>query len=305
VIGFEEHMLKAGEKKAGSPAQNVSQSTEGDSVILAEGSNKYSISGKTGFVTSITRGGKEILAAPLKPHFWRAMTDNDRQGTNPNLERLPQWKWREALNKAEFLGLKENGSAAVTASWKLPTVASALTVKYQIGEAEKLTVSMKLVRDNLDTLLPRFGVSLGLLKGYQNSEFYGRGAVETQWDRKSGTYLEHNSNPIEALRYDYARPQESGTRVDTRYLTLNGHQVPNLTFRSHPHFDFSIWPYTEENLEKAAHPTDLKDAGFWTLHIDKRQMGIGGDDSWTRRAFPMKKYRLESFGKELNFEFSF
>ena len=99
------------------------------------------------------------------------------------------------------------------------------------------------------------------------------------------------------------RPQESGTRVDNRYLSLTG-EIPRLTFLSEPHFDFSLWNYTEETLEAAAHPTDLKDAGYWTLHLDKRQMGVGGDNSWSAKALPLPQYRLESFGKTLNFEFS-
>ena len=32
----------------------------------------------TGLLSSLKRGGVEILAGPLHPHFWRAPIDNDR-----------------------------------------------------------------------------------------------------------------------------------------------------------------------------------------------------------------------------------
>lgn len=304
LVAFDEFMVRPGKPVTGEPATDTTTESTEKEIVLSEGSSRYVVSTETGFLTSVQREGKELLAAPMKPHFWRHWTDNDRQSVKPVYERLPQFKWMDALANAKLEGVTLEGKEVVV-KWQLPTVSSALTMRYQTQEKDRLTVSMKLVRDKLDTLLPRFGISAGLPKDYQTARFYGRGQVETQWDRKSGTLLEEYRLPIGSLRYDYARPQESGTRADTRWLTLEGRDVPQVTFRAFPHFDFSLWNYTEENLKAALHPTDLEDAGYWTLHLDKRQMGIGGDDSWTSKALPMPKYRLESFGKEIDFSFSF
>jgi beta-galactosidase len=180
-----------------------------------------------------------------------------------------------------------------------------LELTYSVPVAGRLNVAMSMTRDDLDSLLPRFGVTFGLDQAYAEAEFYGRGRVENQWDRKSGTPLEFNRVALGDLAYDYVRPQESGARTDNRWLELSGESVPTLRFEADPQFDFSIWPHTAKTLENADHTTDLTPAGFWTVQIDKRQMGVGGDNSWHPKAMPLPPYRLESFGKQLDFELEF
>lgn len=304
-IAFDEKVLLTEEgpyTKKGSLEHTITE--EGDHFLIRQTAREYQISKKDGSLTSVKWKGKETLASPMKPHFWRALTDNDKRGTNPKYEKLPQWKWKDALNQAKLETVTKDGET-VLVTMKLPTVESWLAVRYTPGTSNDFTVNMKLVRKNLDTILPRFGITAGLVKEFQIAQFYGRGRTETQWDRKSGTPLELSKMPITDLRYDYARPQESGLRSDVRFLNLTGEGLQSLRLSATPHFDFSIWPYTEETLEAAKHPTDLKDAGFWTLHLDKRQMGVGGDDSWSLKSLPIPKYRLESFGKEIDFEFTF
>ncbi|MFW2384633.1 MAG: glycoside hydrolase family 2 TIM barrel-domain containing protein [Akkermansiaceae bacterium] len=277
---------------------------EGDFFLIKQSAREYRISKKTGFLTSVKWNGREILTAPMKPNFWRPLTDNDKRSTNPKYEKLPQWKWKAAVEKAELETVKQDGQE-ILVTLKLPSVSSSLAIRYSPGTQNDLAVKMKLVREKLDTIMPRFGVTAGLIADFEDFSAYGRVRNETHWDRKSGTPLESAEGSISSLRYDYARPQESGNRTDVRSLSLSGENVQPLTFSTSTHFDFSIWPYTSEVKEAAKHPTDLTEAGYWTLHIDKRQMGIGGDDSWSLKSLPIPKYRLESFGKELDFEFTF
>ncbi len=262
---------------------------------------RYQFSRKTGFLTSIERDGQEILAAPLKPHFWRALTDNDRQSTSPKYEKLPQFPWQQALQNAELkeVAYRHRGVRSI---WNLPSVSATLTMNCQVQQDGRLHIKLAMQRGNLSSLLPRFGLTAGLQASYTTSLFYGRGRSETHWDRKSGTPLELLEVPLSELPYDYARPQENGNRVDNRHLTISGGELPVLNFQGKPHFDFSIWPYTEETLSAAEHPQDLTEAGFWTINLDLRQMGVGGDDSWSQKALPMAQYRLESLGKNLSFE---
>lgn len=304
TVAFDEHIITPKPPLVPSgPILELKQEDSETHFTLTVEKASYQISRSTGFLTSIKRGEDEVLASPLKPHFWRAWTDNDRYSTDPKVyPSRPQFLWKEALENAELLQTSFK-DRSVSALWELPTVSATLAVIYEVLSNGHLKVSLTLERENLDTVLPRFGITAGISPAYTQATFYGRGRTETQWDRKSGTPLELNSIAIADLRYDYVRPQESGTRVDNRYLSLTG-EIPRLTFLSEPHFDFSLWNYTEETLEAAAHPTDLKDAGYWTLHLDKRQMGVGGDNSWSAKALPLPQYRLESFGKTLNFEFS-
>ncbi len=305
IIAFDEKVIRKAKPQLVPAIEIITNHSETEThFIMMHADRVLEISKKDGSLTSFKIADKEILASPMRPHFWRALTDNDRQSVRPVFEKLPQWKWKDALDKAEIEGVKKEGETIV-ATMKLPTVGAWLSVRYAPAHLEGVTVSLKLVRDNLETLLPRLGFTAGIVADYKDTRFYGRGRTETQWDRKSGTPLELNEMSITDLRYDYGRPQESGSRTDVRFLHLTGEGVPALKFTSSPHFDFSIWPYTEENLNTALHPIDLKDAGYWTLHLDKRQMGIGGDNSWTPKALPLPKYRMESFGKEIDFGITF
>ena len=304
LVAFDEKVLKQAAPESLDRSTTIEIVETEHYFEIEEGKSSYQVSRQDGSLISAKRNGVEILASPLKPHFWRALTDNDRQSVRPNLKNLPQWKWREAFAKAEVEGVKAERDQIV-ATMKLPEVGAWLAIRYQVEGSNTLSMSMKLVRGNLETLMPRFGITVGLVSGYEKARFYGRGATETHWDRKSGTPLALSEMPIVDLRYDYGRPQESGNRSDVRFLELFGGGLPRLKVIAHPHFDFSIWSYTEENLENAKHPTDLKDAGYWTLNVDKIQMGVGGDDSWSPKALPMRKYRLESLGKELDFKFTF
>jgi beta-galactosidase len=42
--------------------------------------------------------------------------------------------------------------------------------------------------------------------------------------------------------------------------------------------------------KKQQHPTDIKKRNFVTLHVDLKQRGVGGDNSWG--ALPHEQYRL-------------
>ena len=42
-------------------------------------------------------------------------------------------------------------------------------------------------------------------------------------------------------------------------------------------FEFSVLPYSIEKLEKATHLHELVKDGYYTVNIDGKQRGVGGD----------------------------
>ena len=91
--------------------------------------------------------------------------------------------------------------------------------------------------------------------------------------------------------YSYDRPQESGNRSDCRTATLNMGEV-SLVAEGKPKFNFSVWPYSMENIEKANHTYDLKSDGTYTVNLDYQQIGVGGDNTWSPKVLALEKYRL-------------
>jgi beta-galactosidase len=54
----------------------------------------------------------------------------------------------------------------------------------------------------------------------------------------------------------------------------------------------SVWPFSEAALEQAKHINELSHEGLLTINIDHRIAGVGGIDSWSSKAAPIKEYRL-------------
>ena len=63
-------------------------------------------------------------------------------------------------------------------------------------------------------------------------------------------------------------------------------------------FGFNVWPWSQEELERARHVEDLAEHGVLTVNIDAAQMGVAGDNSWGALAHdehlvkPGREYRL-------------
>ena len=82
-----------------------------------------------------------------------------------------------------------------------------------------------------------------------------------------------------------------------------GKKATGIRIDSPEHFEFSLWPYDAEQLDKAMHPHELIRSGFYTLNLDLIHAGVGGTDSWTANANPIRKYQVPA--GEYVFDFSF
>ena len=72
----------------------------------------------------------------------------------------------------------------------------------------------------------------------------------------------------------YVRPQATGNRTDVRWVNLTDEAGNGLTFRSDKHFQFSVIPFTDMNVDKATHINELKRTGVVTVHLDAEQPGV-------------------------------
>jgi beta-galactosidase len=92
----------------------------------------------------------------------------------------------------------------------------------------------------------------------------------------------------------YVMPQENSNRTDVRWMSLSNKENQGLMVVADSLLSMSAWPCTEDNINMAKHTNELKDAGFITLNIDLRQMGVGGNTSWPNDAAPIEKYQIKA-----------
>jgi len=299
-VAFEQIKLPSG------PPEDVSASLMGTrgmyqetpaALVLFRDKGEVYVDPETGIITRYVLNGNEVFAAPLTPNFWRAPTDNDRPA-GLTKEYAP---WR---NASPTLTGKIYADDALTLTRTYLEGRVTETVRISLTDNGRLVVDHTLAKSTSEggsIGLFRYGLQTEISKSYVNSEWYGRGPFESYADRKHAARIGRHMLPTDQLTTDYILPQENGNRSDVSLLQLSGPGVPALEIKGN--FDFSIWPYTQSTLEAALHTFDLTPATNYTLNLDYGQAGVGGDDSWTRRARPYPEHLL-TLKKPLRYSFT-
>ncbi len=251
----------------------------------------------SGLMTALRREGHDLLRSAPRPSFWRAPTDNDF-GSD---QQLRSGVWRRAgenrVRRLDSLRVDSVSTAVrVSSHFTLTEVSARYDLSYTLHGDGTVVVDAAL-RDVDEDLpeIPRFGLAMTLPGTMDGVTWYGRGAHESYWDRRSGAAVGRYSSRTDSLYHPYARPQETGNRADTRWVSLRDDEGWGLLAVGLPRLDFTALPYTVSDLDEGEakrqrHTVDLPRHDYVALHIDERQQGLGGDNSWG--AVPHRRYTL-------------
>ncbi len=250
-----------------------------------------SISKLSGELTSYITNGVEQMEAPLQPNFTRAGVDNDYRGANSKDFKKSNNFWgaltTKLVTKDVSLSLNDEYIKEVSVIRELNKEVK-LVIKYQVNALGHLEVMMDMTADETLPDLIRFGMTMGASSKYINTTYYGNGPYESYSDRKRGAEVDEFTFATEMLSYNYAMPQENGNRTDVRWVKLAADKKTGLQISGDSHFNFSVSPYAQDNLDKAKHPYDLKKQGYYTLNIDLVQAAIGGTLSYRLVPYELK-----------------
>lgn len=305
--GWDQFLLSPAKHTANINSSGVLSAYDREDVYTVTGKNFSVAFGKNnGSIRSFIHKGKEMLAAPLMPNFWRVPTDNDLAVGNQLFKSMRVWK--EAASKMKLTSWevteKEAGHHTASAVYQLPVDNSRLTMTFTVSGEGKLAVEMHLSKGSQTPPMPRFGMQGEIPATFEKVTFYGKGPHESYWDRKEGARLGQFTMPLSEIPYRYVFPQENGNRSDVRWMNIIGGKT-NLRVQGKDSFDFSVWPWSMENLEKATHINELESRNVYTLNIDYKQVGLGGDDSWSSQAAAHPQYRLSGENYSFSFQMEF
>ncbi|WP_373060146.1 glycoside hydrolase family 2 TIM barrel-domain containing protein [Zunongwangia sp. H14] len=240
----------------------------------------------------------EVISEFPEPYFWRAPTDNDFGNKMP--EKLGVWKKATNENptvKNVEVGDKTAEGLPVTVEFQLAEVDVPYTVEYLIKPGGDIQVTSKIDMTGKDLPeLPRFGMRMVLPGDYQNLFYYGRGPWENYQDRNTSSFVGKYEDKVEnQFTWTYIRPQESGYKTEVRWLALRDNQGKGIKIEGQQPLGFSALNIPTEQLDPGnwksqKHPTDLEPQDKVFLHLDLKQRGLGGDNSWG--ALPHEQYRL-------------
>ena len=279
----------------------------------------------TGFLSSLTWRGKELLLEPLRPNFWRAPTDNDFGNY------MHEWAavWRQASRRCSLRSLSVDGPEGSRATMTTEHVCAdnglrpvaTWTTRWVIHASGRLDADNRFEKIGEPPLVPRVGMNVEIVPGLDRVEWFGRGPFENYVDRRLAAHIGRYGNRVADHYVPYMRPQENGYKTGVRWLSLSdaseaallvvagdapaarGESPGLLGFSVHhnrledfvPPVKIAITgedgPSAAENPNRVnMHVNDIQPLQLISLNIDHGQMGLGGNDSWGART--LRKYSL-------------
>ena len=208
------------------------------------------------------------------------------------------------------------GAAHIAAKYHLQDSVN-VTMDYRISEDGSLYVKGHLSAPASAPELFRIGLEFAMNGSFDNLDYYGLGPFENYCDLKAAARLGHYHSKVgEQYNWSYIRPQESGNHEDLRFIRLTDGNGAGLFALSDTLFSGSALPLSREELDLSIHQAgdihtpapltwaknyhsyellplaclDDRSRGNTWVHLDTRQMGVGGINTWG--ALPLEKYRI-------------
>jgi beta-galactosidase len=290
VVGWEQFELTP-PRALPIAAKGVVPVEAGDAIRLAAGDAVLEIDRATGLVRRYARGGTTLLTGGA-PDFWRAPTDNDI-GTGVTKSHA-MWKQFSESRRLDALTI-EGDAIMVRHDMGVGSVKMATRWTMAADGTVRSDVTFTPVRATLPDPI-RVGLSFRTPPTLNRVRWYGRGPHETYADRKTGGLIAEWQGALANQYHGYARPQESGTKQDVRWIALTGTRTgtdtPGLRVTGAQPLSVNALPFPYADLSTLKHSSDIRPHGDGTLMIDAAQAGVGGDTGWSPDGRPHMPYRI-------------
>ncbi len=305
--------FRVSKKKNVSVTQLPELQTEvkGDEIIMSGDKFKTIFDKTKGIFSSYKYDNKELFNNSPQPNFWRAPADNDRGGG----ENSYAYRWeKEGLDSLDFkIDSIQINDADSQSKTSITVAGSATTTNGTIHFLKAFTVygngdihvaSEIIVKGELPPLA-KIGDIFTLDDQFENMKWYGRGPEESYWDKKEGHKIGLWAGTVSEQFVPYVKPQENGNKTDVRWAYLSNPDGLGMLVYGLPLLNISARQYTDYNIANACHTVDLEKSGNTFFHVDFKQMGVGGDDSWSPRVhreylLNKKSYRYSYYIRPVN-----
>nr|MCR5207192.1 DUF4981 domain-containing protein [Eubacterium sp.] len=302
-VAFDQFILTSPSKPKLETVQSSLSFEKNKNCVTVIGSG-FSVKIENGALVELIKNGNSILTSPLRPCYFRAMTDNDIDVLNfapPLIHFNPYYKWQKATKAVKALKTEveqTDGIVKIKAALEVPNLKNAY-ISYTVYPDSRIAVYHSAV---IKADLHRFGCMFEVDKSYDSISWYGRGPEPCYPDRKTGSKIGLYSMPLGDFEYNYMRPQEASSRADVRYFTLENKRGEGIKITAY--YDkpvlFSALPYTPDMLESFTHIKEINRDNGITVTVDSAQQGVGGD--MPGQACVRDKYKIKA-GEKLTLSF--
>ncbi|MFW5683848.1 MAG: glycoside hydrolase family 2 TIM barrel-domain containing protein, partial [Spirochaetota bacterium] len=225
-----------------------------------------------------------ILNGP-RLNMFRATTDNDGIRGWEGQDDKPMGQWLAAglneLSLAERVveeSTDEQGTFLLERSRYTTPSGLAIGFEQRVRRFSSSCLRFDVTIDAPPALetLPRVGVLLETVAGFEELRWYGRGPQENHIDRKQGYPVGLYTSTVAEQYVPYIMPQENGNKCEVRWFELsNG--THRLRFSADPTFEFSTHHFTPADLFACRHTHELDEKlrKETVISIDLVQRGVG------------------------------
>ena len=239
------------------------QTTEDDETLTVGNSVvEATFCKKTGQLTGLTMGGKEIISEGngfvFDNHRW---IENDR--------------FTETSN-----GLEETGTMEVTREGKAVIVKTTrdgslcgTEITYELAPSGVIDVDVKLMPKTGD--LRRAGLVCGINETLGNVDYYALGPWENYNDRLEGCAVGRYTDTVDNMVVPYVKPQSTGNREGLREVKFTDSEGKGIRIETEGKVSFSALRYTDEDLMNTNHQWELTARPYIVLHLDAAVRGVG------------------------------
>jgi len=297
VIGWEQFALAPHAIATPPLAAGAVELTEtADVMTLSAGGVSLTLDRRTGLLNAYAKAGAVLLTRG-QPNFFRAETDNDT-ATGTVAQQTP-WKvmTRERQLRAIVARRLPGGGAEIVVDHALGAGAARFVTTYTMGGDGTVDVAGLLTPLKSDLPPPvRVGLWFDIPQSLTTVAWYGRGPHESYVDRKTGAAVGLWRGAIAEQNHDYMRPQDTGNKVDVRWLEVSGAgRGLRVEGRTLLMANALAFPYTDLYRRPPGtwKSSDIVPHGHGTLLIDGAQWGVGGDTTWNHVGQPHMPYRTK------------
>ncbi len=282
-IGWEQFALSC-PTVAAEVAEKATNSVAIDGNAVICGDLKVVVNKETATIVEISKAGEVVLTRGPELNVWRACTDNDGIRGWSGQDWKPMGEWMNAgfnnlTVKSAEANLAMNGEVAEITLKKVfvgtdESKEISIAQKCTIDATGAITFDNAVSYDKTLPSLPRVGVEMITVEGFENLEWFGCGPQENYIDRNFGTAVGRYTSTVTEQLTPYILPQECGNKTETRWMTLsNGSKV--LKASADQNFEFSTLHFTGADLFGCFHTNEMKPRKETVITIDHKQRGIG------------------------------
>lgn len=277
IQSFDQQVFEVKQNISKSKVMQVIEGT--DTIGIHFDDIEYLFDKKKGLV-SIVYDHQKVLKNGLKPIFYRALTDNDR-GAKQNFA-----PWLNASLFQECTSFKKihnSMCAQLIYTYKLESIQEPCKIVYTVYNNENIQIHMHMDKNSKRQPMPLFGFEIALKEEFKNFAYFGKGPKDTYIDRNHALtdfYMENvNTNYI-----PYLKPQEYGNHVECKWCAMHNDNI--LFHIKSENMECSASKYSFTHLMSANHTFELPKTHTTYLRVLKRQMGVGGINSWGAKVQP-------------------